>query len=110
MLVHDVWFCSVFLVNPVSIAAVDGTTAEFTCTANNTEEISYRVNGTLATLPNVRGKGFKQHDVEELGHMLLKINLTVTVSSLYNNTEIYCNAQPNDVKSLKAILKIQGMS
>ena len=106
-----VWFCSVFIVNPVSVTAIDGTTVEFTCTATNTEEISYRVNRTLATLPSVRGKGFKQHDVEELGHMLLRINLTVTVSSLYNNnTEIYCNAQPNDVKSLKAILKIQGMS
>ena len=105
-----VWFCSVFLVNPVSVAAVDGTTVEFTCTAENADEINYRVNETSATFKRIQKKGFKQHpDVEELGNMVLRRNLTVTVSSLYNNTEIHCVASPNDINSLKAVLTIQGM-
>ena len=29
---------TVFIVDPVSTAAVDGTTVQFTCTANNSEE------------------------------------------------------------------------
>ena len=40
------WFYLVFLVNLVSVAAVDGTTVEFSFTANNTDQIVYRVNGT----------------------------------------------------------------
>ena len=37
------YFHLVFLVDPVSVAAVDGTTAEFTCTANGTDTVTYRV-------------------------------------------------------------------
>ena len=40
------WLYLVFLVNLVSVAAVDGTTVEFRFTANNTDQIVYRVNGT----------------------------------------------------------------
>ena len=94
-------FCIVFLVDPVSVAAVDGITVEFTCTANSSVDLLFRVNDS-AVLQSVINKGFQQQPVafvEELGNMVLSRNLTVTVSSLYNNTEIHCEADgsPNDV-------------
>ena len=102
----------VFLVNPVSVAAVDGTTVEFTCIANNTRLIDYRVNDT--GLQSVSNKGFKQQPVayaEELGNMVSRRNLTVSVSSLYNNTKIHCEADgsPMDVESEIAVLTVQGL-
>ena len=102
----------VFLVNPVSVTAVDGTTVEFTCTANNTGDLSFRVNGS-AISQTIINKGFEQHPVafpEELGNMILRRNLTVTVSSLYNNTKIHCEADgsPMDMESKVAVLTVQG--
>ena len=84
---------------------------EFTCTANNTEEITYRVNDTSATSQSVFSKGFTQLGAEELGNMVLRRNLTVTVSSLYNNTEIFCRAwgSSNNTDSAVAILIVQGI-
>ena len=82
---------------------------EFTCTANNSGLIDYRVNGTSATLGSVISKGFQQPGADELGNMVLNRNLTVTVSSLYNNTEIHCVASPGEVKSQVADLTIQGL-
>ena len=52
-----------FLVDPVSIAAVDGTTVELTCTANNTDTIDFRVN---ALSQSVRDKGFTPFPTEPL--------------------------------------------
>ena len=105
--------CIVFRVNPVSIAAVDGTTVEFTCTANNSVGLSFRVNGS-AVSQTVINRGFQQQPVayaEELGNMVLRRNLIVTVSSLYNNTEIHCEADgsPMDVDSKVAVLTVQGL-
>ena len=104
--------CIVFLVNPVSVAAVDGSTVEFTCTANNTFDLSFRVNSS-AISQSIIYKGFEHQPVafaEELVNMVLRRNLTVTVSSLYNNTEIHCEADgsPMDVKSKVAVLTVQG--
>ena len=101
----------VFLVNPVSVAAVDGTTVEFTCTANNTDTITYRVNDTPATLQSVINKGFIQLGSEEMGSLTTRRNLTVTVSSLYNNTEIFCRATGStmNTNSAVAILIVQGV-
>ena len=103
--------CIVFLVNPVSVAAVDGTTAEFTCTANNTDTITYRVNDSSATSQSVISKGFTQLGIEEVGSLTARRNLTVTVSSLYNNTEIHCRAtgSPMNTDSEIAILTVQGV-
>ena len=99
----------VFLVHPTSVAAVDGSTVEFTCTANNTDTIVYRVNGTSATLGSVTSKGFNQLDPEELDTLVIRRNLSVTVSSLYNNTEILCRAIGNsNVDSNTATLTVQG--
>ena len=100
-----------FLVHPVSTAAVDGTTVEFTCTASNTDSILYRVNDTSATLGSVSSKGFEQLDAEELSSIGIRRNLSVTVSSLYNNTEILCRAIGSSMNkdSDTATLIVQGM-
>ena len=44
---------AVFLVHPSSMAAVDGSTVEFTYTANgNTADISYRIDGLSLSSPD----------------------------------------------------------
>ena len=105
------YFHLVFLVNPVSVTAVDGTTAEFTCTANGTDAITYRVNDTSAGLESVISKGFTELVDEEVGSLITRRNLTVTVSSLYNNTEIFCRAvgSPLNTDSAVAVLIVQGI-
>ena len=98
-----------FLVHPTSIAAVDGSTVEFTCTANDTEVIVYRVNDTSAALESVTSKGFNQLGAEMLDTLVIRRNLSVTVSSLYNNTEILCRAVNGAVmNSNVATLTVQG--
>ena len=97
-----------FLVHPTSVAAVDGSTVEFTCTANNTDTIVYRVNDTSASTAIVTSKGFNQLDAEELDTLEFRRNLSVTVSSLYNNTEILCRAFSPEVNSNTATLTVQG--
>ena len=101
-----------FLVHPTSIAAVDGSTVEFTCTANNTDSIVYRVNDTTAQLGSIFSKGFHQLDGEELDSdtLLIRRNLSVTVSSLYNNTEILCRTFSAKVNSNAATLTVQGIT
>ena len=109
-----VWFLFllVFLVDPVSIAAVDSTTVEFTCTSENVEEISYRVNGTSASDQYIQNKGFVQLSEVILGGNMRRRNLIVTVSSQYNNTEILCRGIGADsiVNSDTANLTVQGNS
>ena len=98
-----------FLVHPTSIAAVDGSAVEFTCTANNSDSIFYRVNDTSASTAVVTSKGFNQLDAEELDTLVFRRNLSVTVSSLYNNTEILCRAIDGSVaNSNTATLTVQG--
>ena len=102
---------AVFLVHPTSIAAIDGSTVEFTCTANNSEDIDYRINGTLAGLPEIADIGlFEQLSIDTVSDMTLRRNISVTVSSLYNNTEISCRSSGTDtnVNSNTATLTVQG--
>ena len=105
------YFNLVFLVNPVSVTAIDSTRAEFTCTVNNTDDIVYRVNDTSATSQTVPSKIFTQLNAEELGKLITRRNLTVTVSQRYNNTEIFCRAtgSPMNTDSAVAMLIVQGM-
>ena len=101
---------TVLLVHPTSIAAVDGSTVEFTCTANSSEDLIYRINGSSAYSQEIANIGlFEQLGFETVGDMTLRRNLSVTVSSLYNNTEILCRAigDPN-VNSNTATLTVQG--
>ena len=86
---------------------------EFTCTANNTDTITYRVNDTSATKQDVISKGFTELNAEEVDSLILRRNLTVTVSSLHNNTEIFCRAVGSPVAMVTdseiAILIVQGV-
>ena len=110
MIVIIVLLIIVFLVDPESIGVVEGTTVEFTCTANNTDIIVYRVNDTSAGSNTIINKGFNQIGFEELSPMIIRRNLSVAVSSLYNNTEILCEADGSpDVESDTAILTVQGI-
>ena len=100
-----------FLVHPTSIAAVDGSTVEFTCTASDANTgIVYIVNGTSASLGSVTSKGFNQLGAEKLDTLVTRRNLSVTVSSLYNNTDIFCRAVNNGTfeDSNNATLTVQG--
>ena len=100
---------TVFLVHPTSIAAVDGSTVEFTCTASDAEDMVYRVNNTAASSESVTAKGFNQLGAEVLDTLVVRKNLSVTVSSLYNNTEILCRAIDGSVvNSNTATLTVQG--
>ena len=99
---------TVFLVHLTSIAAVDGSTVEFTCTASDTDTILYRVNGTEAALSSITSKGLIQRASEELDTLVTRRNLSVTVSSLYNNTEILCRAFSPEVDSNTATLTVEG--
>ena len=83
---------------------------EFSCTANNTDTIVYRVNDISASTAIVTSKGFNQLDAEELDTLIIRRNLSVTVSSLYNNTEILCRAFGTDMNmnSNTATLTVQG--
>ena len=98
-----------FLVHPTSTAGVDGNTVEFTCSANNTDTIVYIVDQIAASSMSVMNKGFVQLDEEELNTRVFRRNLSVTVSSLYNNTEILCRAIGDSiVNSNTATLTVQG--
>ncbi len=100
-----------FLVHPTSIAAVDGSTVEFTCTANSSILIDYNINGSSAGLQEIVNIGlFEQLSIETVGDMTLRRNLSVTVSSLYNSTEILCRAvgSPMNEDSNTATLTVQG--
>ncbi len=105
-----------FLVHPTSIAAVDGSTVEFTCTASNSELIDYIVNGSLADSQEIVNIGLFKQQPTVGNTMKLRRNLLVTVSSLYNNTEILCRAfGPNNIGNKKststtATLTVQGNS
>ena len=85
---------------------------EFTCTANNSEDISYRINGLSTSSPEIINTGLyeQQPGFDLVGDMTLRRNLSVTVSSLYNNTEILCTALKGimGTSSNTATLTVQG--
>ena len=110
MFLDKIAFISVFLVDPVSVSAVHGSTVEFTCTANNTEFVAYYVNKTLQSTGD---DIFQVEHEDELVGTVRRRNLTVTVSSKYNNTEIFCRAftnhtQNKSIDSWTAYLTVQG--
>ena len=84
---------------------------EFTCTANSSEVIIYRINGSSAGTQEIANIGlFKQLSFETVDDVTLRRNLSVTVSSLYNNTEILCRAIGTEMNlnSNTATLTVQG--
>ena len=101
----------VFLVDPESISVVEGTTVEFTCTANNTNAILYFVDNITASLNTVTQRGFTEQDTESLDNGVLRRNLTVITSTENNNNNsvIYCQAIGSaNTNSDTATLTIQG--
>ena len=83
---------------------------EFTCTAENVGEVTYRVNGTAASMQEIIDKGFIQNSPDSLGVSIKRRNLTVNLSSEYNNTEIFCRGIGEDTNadSELANLAVQG--
>ena len=84
---------------------------EFSCTAENVDEIVYRVNGTPASDPDIHSKGFIELNVIKVGAgAVRRRSLTVAVSLQYNNTEIFCKGIGKHmiVNSKTAYLTVQG--
>ena len=101
----------VFLVDPESICVVEGTTVEFTCTADNTVVLLYIVDGVSATLNAIIQRGFTEQNTESLGNGVLRRSLTVITSAENNNnnSETYCRAFGSaNTNSDTATLTIQG--
>ena len=103
---------TVFLVHPVSTAAIDGTTVQFTCTAENANlELSYIVDNMQASLQAIIDRGFTQSLTDPLGGNIQRRNLTVIASSaLNNNSNITCAAVNGAEATISdiATLTVQG--
>ena len=68
---------------------MDGTTVQFSCVVV-AEEIAYFVNNSATNEQNIIDAGFTESGVEFLNATTLRLNLTATALSQYNNTEVYC--------------------
>ena len=101
---------------------MDGTTVQFNCTVGfsgmDTREIDFFVNNTATNDPTIIQAGFNQSDsFETLNVTTLKLSLTATALSQYNNTEVYCRGLYTDaygnifgpVSSEVAVLLVKGM-
>ena len=74
---------------PDSVNAVEGTTIQYICVVV-ADEIDYFVNGTRTNQQNIVDAGFIESEVNKLNDMTLRLNLTATALSQYNNTEVQC--------------------
>ena len=92
---------------------MDGTTVQFSCVVV-AEELDYFVNGTRANQQNIVDAGFIESGVESLNDTTLRLNLTATALSQYNNTRVQCRGQNTvDMMTLTsfsevAVLLVQG--
>ena len=69
---------------------MDGTTVQFSCVVV-AEEINYFINNTPTNKPNIVQAGFMESDTADiLNATTLRLNLTATALSQYNNTEVLC--------------------
>ena len=105
---------TVIIDDPDSINAVDGTTIQFSCVVV-AEEINYFVNETATNQPDIIRAGFIESTFDFLNATMLRLNLTATALSQYNNTEVKCRGlntvgQMPFVKcSEVAVLLVQGI-
>ena len=99
---------------------MDGTTVQFSCVIQfsftGTREVKFFVNETSTKKQNIIQAGFTESDqAEELNATTLRLNLTTTASSQYNNTEVYCiglntvGLMEFSAFSEVAVLLVQGM-
>ena len=91
---------------------MDGTTVQFSCVVV-AEEIDYFVNNTSTNQQNIIDAGFKESTVDNLNDTTIRLNLTTTALSQYNNTEVYCrglNTMMSFGQSVSetAVLLVQG--
>ena len=105
------YFVLVFITGPDSVVALDGTIVMFTCTVRNASDLHFRVNNSAADFYST--EEIEQLGAETLKDAVLRRNLTVIASSLYNNTKIYCKAYHSsnmnvEADSRKAYLTVQG--
>ena len=99
---------------------MDGTTVQFSCVVEfsgvaGITEVDFFVNNTATNQPNIEA-GFTKSTVESLNATTLRLNLTTTASSQYNNnTAILCRGLKSigldtfPVFSEEAVLLVQGM-
>ena len=111
---------AVIIDGPDSVNAVDGTTVQFSCVVRfsgvaGTMEVDFFVNNTATNQPNIEA-GFTESTVEFLNATTLRLNLTTTASSQYNNnTKVLCRGLKSVgldtflAFSKKAVLLVQGM-
>ena len=92
---------------------MDGTIVQFSCVVV-AEEINYFINDTATNDPNIAEAGFIESKVDILNTTTLRLNLTATASSQYNNTKVYCRGLNTDGQtpflnySDVAVLLVQG--
>ena len=104
---------TVIIDDPDSVNAVDGTTVQFSCVVI-AKEINYFVNGTATNQPNITQAGFIESTFDFLNATMLRLNLTATASSQYNNTKVKCRGLNTDGQRLffnyseVAVLLVQG--
>ena len=110
---------AVIIDGPDSVNAVDGTTVQFSCVIGfsgvaGTMEVDFFVNNTATNQPNIEA-GFTESTVEFLNATTLRLNLTTTASSQYNNTKVLCRGLKSvgldtfPAFSKEAVLLVQGM-
>ena len=104
---------TVIIDDPDSVNTVDGTTVQFSCVVA-AEEINYFVNETATNQPDIIQAGFIESTIDFLNATTLRLNLTATALSQYNNTEVYCRGL-NTVGQISllefsevAVLLVQG--
>ena len=118
-LLHTTSYQYIFVINtviiddPDSVNAVDGTKVQFSCVVV-AEEIDYFVNGTRINQPDIIDAGFIESEVNMLNDTTLRLNLTATALSQYNNTRVQCRGLNTvDMMTLTtfsevAVLLVQG--
>ena len=78
-----------FPIEPVAVISDDGKSVEYSCTNEGADAISFRVNGTSASMDSVYNKGFEQTFTKQLGNNVLRRSLMVS-SLEYGSTDISC--------------------
>ena len=95
-------------VHPMSLNATLGTTATFICSANGSAYVIWEVNGTDVNDPSLRNRGIEDFSSsDESG--TVNLTLLVTVNAENRGAMIQCVAGVPIVRSMTAILRIQGM-
>ena len=80
------------MTHPDNKTILNGTDVELSCVAIEADLLSFFVNGTAANHQSVTNKGFIELGIEDIDSTTTRRNLTATVSTPHNKTEIQCGA------------------